>query len=220
VIQQHIFFSPDAETGSSSSEPVKRLSSRYGIPEKDVEALLYGSRAPKREASGSDTKGKLMADEFRPTYNIQPPRERGWSPVTVLSVIVGILGIMALTIILIAVLHRPHFEHFDHMGGGIPPPPQMNAPNPPHPAMIDTASSPKEAGMTEKQDEVPPPAQSNEIIKKSPKKHHASSSHSSGFTTSNSMEAQEHLAEMRADGNTKAKIHGSSKNGVTIYNVK
>ena len=218
MVQKQIIFSPDGEKGSSSSEPVKRLASRYGIPEKDVEALLYGSRAPKSEASGSDTKGKLMADEFRPTYNIQPPRERGWSPINVLSAIVGILGIMALAIILVHVIKRPAFEH---MGGGMQPPPPMNAPNPPHPAMMDTSPTSKEPGISEKQDDVPPPAQSNEIApKQAPKKHHSTSHSSSGFRTTNSMEAQEHLAQMRADGNTKAKIHGSSKNGVTIYNVK
>ena len=219
-MKQQIIFSPDTEKGSGSTEPVKRLANRYGIPEKDVEALLYGSRAPKSEASGSDTKGKPMADDFRPNYPVQPPRERGWSPVNVLSAIVGILGILALTIILVNVLRRPRF---DHMSGFMMPPPRMEPQNAPHPAMMDTTSStPKETSSNDKPDDIPPPASSNAIDSKAaPVKHHSTASHhSAGFSTTNSMEAQEHLAEMRADGNTKARIHSSSKNGVTIYNVK
>jgi hypothetical protein len=219
-VRPQIFFAADAEKGSGSSEPVKRLANRYGIPEKDVEALLYGSRAPKTEAFGSDTKEKIMADEFRPNYTIQPPpRERGWSPINVISAIVGVLGIMALTIILISVLKR---HEFNHASDGIPSP-HTAVPNPPSPTMQDTSSPmPKSAVMNEKPDDVPPPSEPNEIeAKPAPKKHHATSSHiSHGFTTTNSIEAQEHLAELRADGNSKAKIHSSSKNGMTIYNVK
>ncbi len=220
-MKPQIFYSPDTEKSSGTSEPVKRLAGRYGIPEKEVEALLYGSRAPKSEASGSDTKGKPMADDFRPNYTIeQPRRERGWSPVNVLSAIVGILGIMALAIILISVLRR---HDMNHMAGRMPPPPPVSAANQPHPATIDSSSqAPKESAINDKQDDVPPPAETNEIAAKPSAKHHSSTRPhaSAGFTTTNSMEAQEHLAELRADGNSKAKIHSSSKNGVTIYNVK
>ncbi len=219
-MKQHLLYSADAETGSGSNEPVKRLANRYHIPEKDVEALLYGSRAPKSDALGSDIKGKSMAEEFRSNYNA-PPRQSGWSPVNVLSAIVGILGIMALTIILISVVQRNNFNRM-HSGMMHPPPPMM-APNPPQPAMQDTAAR-KNTAMNEKTEDVPPPATTNEInTKPAPKAHSYSHSmrHSApGFSTSNSVEAQEHLAEMRADGNTKAKIHGGTKNGVTIYTVK
>jgi hypothetical protein len=218
-VKPQIFFSADAEKGSGSSEPVKRLAGRYGIPEKDVEALLYGSRAPKSEASGFDRKGKPMADEFRPNISIPPPKERGWSPINVLSAIVGILGIMALTIILIAVLKR---HEFNHMAERMQLP-HMEAPNPPPPAIQDTSSaSSKGTVMNEKQDDVPPPSEPNVIeAKPTQKKHHNVEAHSSqGFTTTNSIEAQERLAELRADGNSKAKIHLKSKNGMTIYSVK
>ncbi len=218
-MKQHILHSSDAETSLGSNEPVKRLANRYHIPEKDVEALLYGSRAPKSDALGSDIKGKSMADEFRSNYS-EPSRQSGWSPVNILSAIVGVLGIMALTIILISVIHR---NHYYHMGDGMmhPPPPPMMAPNPPHPVTQDTAA-PKSTGINDKPEDMPQPATRNEITTKpAPKIHSHSVRHSSsGFSTSNSVEAQEHLAEMRADGNTKAKIHGSTKNGMTIYNVK
>ncbi|MEP7235248.1 MAG: hypothetical protein ABI778_08130 [Ignavibacteriota bacterium] len=211
-------FSPDAEGGSPKSEPVKRLANRYGIPERDVEALLYGSRAPKSEPSGSDTKENTMAEDFRPNFTIEPPRQRGWSPVNVLSAIVGILGIMALAIILISVLNRHHFEHY---GGMMPPPPHaMPMPEQPHPPVSEPASIPKDSSLGQRSDEVPPPAATNEIASRPAAKHRSSGRSSTGFTTSNSMEAQERLAEMRADGNNKAKIRGSSKNGVTIYTVK
>ena len=217
-MKPHILYSPDTERGSKGKEPVKRLADRYNIPEKDVEALLYGSRAPKSDALGSDIKGKSMADEFRSNYG-GPPRQSGWSPVNVLSAIVGVLGIMALTIILISVLQRNNFHHME--GGMMHPPPPMMAPNPPHPSMQDTAA-PKNTAMNDKQDDVPSPAATNEIESKpAPKTTRHIVRHSSpGFTTSNSVEAQEHLAELRADGNSKAKIRQSSKHGVTIYSVK
>ncbi len=217
-MESQIIFSADTEKSSGSSEPVKRLATRYGIPEKDVEALLYGSRAPKSEASGSDRKGKPMADEYRPNFSVPSPHERGWTPLNVLSTIVGILGIMALTIILISILKRHEFN--PHMAGGIPPP-MVTPQNSPPPAMPDT-SAPKETSMKEKSDDVPPPAEPNELeAKPAQKKHRSITTHTSaGFTTTNSLEAQEHLAELRADGNSKAKIHQSSKNGMTVYNVK
>lgn len=218
-MKAQIFFSPDTEKGSGSSEPVKRLAGRYGIPEKDVEALLYGSRAPKSKASGSDMKVKPMAEEFRPNFSVPPPRERGWSPLNVISAIVGIMGILALVIILVAVVKRHDFDH--HMMGGMPPPPMMVPPNPPHQAMQDTSAAQKGLTMTDKPDDVPPPAETNEMAKETPKKKHSSASRApSGFNTTNSMEAQEHLAELRADGNSKAKIQQRTKNGITVYKVK
>jgi hypothetical protein len=219
-VKKQILLSPDTDSGSGSSEPVKRLASRYNIPEKDVEALLYGSRAPKSEASGSDIKGKSMADEFRSNYGA-PQKQSGWSPVNVLSAIVGVLGIMALTIILISVIHR---NSMYHMGGGMPPPPMM-APNPPHPAMLDSSSSAARregTAMADKQEDAQKPSMTNEAESNpAAKPHYRIIRHSSpGFSTSNSVEAQERLAEMRADGNTKARVRQKTKNGVTIYNVK
>jgi len=218
-VKHYIQYSPDAETNTGSNQPVKRLAERYNIPEKDVEALLYGSRAPKSEALGSDMKGKSMADEFRSNYNA-PPRQSGWSPINVLSAIVGVLGIMALTIILISVLQRHNYNRM--ADGMMHPPPPIIIPNPPHPAMQDTSSSAPKNTSSNEQDDVPPPATTNEINSKPTLKSHSHiERHSSpGFSTSNSVEAQEHLAEMRADGNSRAKIHQSSKNGVTIYSVR
>ncbi len=222
-MKPQIVFSPDSGSGSGS-EPVKRLAERYGIPEKDVEALLYGSRAPKGEALGFDINEKSMAEDFRPGYGTPPPRQSWWSPLNVLSVIVGVLGIMALTIILISVLQRGR-NNFHQFGNTMPPPPMIMPHNAPYPAQADTASAPaRNMGMNDKQDDVPSPSSRNEIeAKPTPKRHHASAArHSSGggFSTSNSIEAQERLAEMRADGNSKAKIREKTKNGVTTYNVK
>lgn len=223
-MKTHIYYSPDAMGNSETTEPVKRLANRYNIPEKDVEALLYGSRAPKGVALGSHNKGKSMADEFRSNYNAPAPQS-GWSPVNVLSAIVGVLGILALAIILIHVLQRNKFNHTE--GGMMSTPPSTTASNPPHPAIQDTTAA-KSTSVNEKPDGVPSPATTNEIdTKPAPKlkqralRHSSTfSSSSSGFSTSNNLEAQERLAEMRADGNTKARIRGRSKNGVTIYSVR
>jgi hypothetical protein len=213
-MKPHIHFSPDEPESKGSNEPVKRLSERYNIPEKDVEALLYGSRAPKLEVSGS-TKEKSMPQD--PNYG-PPQKQSGWSTANILSLIVGILGIMALTIILVQVIHNGRHE-FPHYGMNIPPPPPiMPAPNPPQP-MPDTSKNPNPA-TNHQQQETAPPASQNEPESKPAKIHRSAPHTSGGFMTSNSIEAQEHLAELRAEGNTKAKIRQMKKNGVTIYSVK
>ncbi|MDP4229589.1 MAG: hypothetical protein Q8916_04190 [Bacteroidota bacterium] len=159
-----------------------------------------------------------MADEFRSNYGA-PQKQSGWSPVNVLSLVVGILGVMALTIILIAVLRRPNFHHMSD-GMPHPPPPMMMTPNqPPQRGGMDSSRR-ETPSMNENQGTVPPPATMNEMERPSPKPRRHTSSRSSAFTTSNSVEAQEHLAEMRADGNTKARIRMKTKNGVTIYSVQ
>jgi hypothetical protein len=217
-VKQQILFSPNTAEGSGTSETVKRLAARYNIPEKDVEALLYGSQAPKSEAFGSDIKGKIMADEFRPGYEAPPPRHSGWSPVNILSLIVGILGIMSLSIILIHVL-RDQKHDYNHIAGT--PPPPTTAPNaPPAPVQDSTYPRKDSSAFSEKPDEIPPTEIQNEAAKPAPVKHHRTAIHSSGFTTPNSMEAQEHLAELRAEGNTRAKIRQSLKNGVTVYSIR
>lgn len=221
-MKPHILLSPADKEGSGSNDPVKRLAARYNIPEKDVEALLYGSRAPKGEPQGSSIKETPMPEDFRPNFSAPPPRgDRGWSPVNILSLVVGILGVMALTIILIVVLRndgrREHEmmmrEHMMHMG-----PPMMR---PPIQAPDTAVKKPGLSENTTPEENAPPPASENEMAKAKPAaKHHSSPSHSSGYVTTNSLEAQEHLAEMRAEGNMKAKIRQSAKNGMTIYTVR
>ena len=50
------------------------------------------------------------------------------------------------------------------------------------------------------------------IKRKAPAKRH--------YTTSNNLEAQERLAEMRAEGNQRARIQRITKGGVTLYQVR
>jgi hypothetical protein len=220
-MKPHLLLSPADKEGSGSNDPVKRLATRYNIPEKDVEALLYGSRAPKGEQEGSSIKDKPMPEDFRPNYSTPPPRgDRGWSPVNILSLVVGILGVLALTIILIAVIHNDGRHEREimmrqHMMNMMPPPLMRQPPAP------DTT---KKSGISENtipDESTPPPASENEMAKTKPasKSHHTAHS-SSGYVTTNSLEAQEHLAEMRAEGNMKARVRQSAKNGMTIYTVK
>jgi hypothetical protein len=213
-----LLFSPDEAAGSGSSEPVKRLAARYHIPENDVEALLYGSRAPKiGQESSSLNETRTMQDDFRPSYGA-PQRDRGWSPVTILSIVVGLLGLMALTILLIAVIRKDNLHDreriaYDRM---MIPPPIMHPPVQPPQPQQDTTKKPGLSDNAQSADANPP--SENEMAKPAPKHHTPRTP--SGFSTSNSLEAQEHLAELRAEGNTKARIHESTRNGVTIYTVR
>jgi hypothetical protein len=212
-VKPQIHFSPDASDSPGSGEPVKRLSERYNIPEKDVEALLYGSRAPKGELGGSSTKDKTMPEIHNTNYG----PNRGWSPLTVISLVLGILGIMALSIILFHMLHHERHEFPPRFGGNMPP--QMMPAPYPQPQPTDTVRTPSPA-MNQAPEEPRPEVRYPYSENPAPRKTHRPSTTSSGFSTSNSIEAQEKLAEMRADGNTKARIRSTKRNGVTIYNVR
>ena len=225
-MKEQILLSPEGDKGSGNGETVRRLAERYGIPERDVEALLYGSRAPKSEAMGSDMKEKSMAEDFRPGYRgMSPQRDTGWSPLNVLSAILGILGIVAIIAMVMMFAMRNRREDFE--GNRIPgTSTPMMATKPNSVGIKDSACcTPKKeaAAMNTVPDDDSMQGMSEETSnpKPSPKKHKAAHHHSaSGFTTPNSIEAQEHLAEMRAEGNSKARIRQSTKNGITVYSVK
>ncbi|MEI8134350.1 MAG: hypothetical protein WCH46_04620 [bacterium] len=220
-MKPHLLMAADDSGSAKSDEPVQRLASRYNIPEKDVAALLYGSGAPKVATEGSSIKGNTMADDFRAGYGAPQMRDRGWTPMTVLSLVVGILGIMALAVLLVAILRHDGSNEREmmmrHHMMGMMPPPMMR---PPHGNDTAMGMRPPHSGNPAAVENEPAPSAQNEVDGPAPKvtkKHSARST--SGFTTSNNLEAEEHLAELRSEGNTKARIHESTKNGVTIYSV-
>jgi hypothetical protein len=82
------------------------------------------------------------------------------------------------------------------------------------------SAAPAEKPTTEEAPAEEPKTEKPAAKKSTTRKPKAAASSSSAFRTSNSMEAEEKLAEMRADGRSNAKIKTIKKNGVTLYEVK
>lgn len=186
--------------------PVERVSNRYGIPKSDVEALIAGKPLDKSEPHPL-TMGVLMDKQQTSLY--MHDEKQSWSPIAVLGAILGVIGILSLLVLLVFI---------------------MRTPKKPEPVIVrqEIATPAPVAEPVEVKPVLPPIdtiASEEPIVQPTPNKPKAASkkkqvrSHSY-LTTTNSLEAEEKLAELRAEGNRKAKINISSKNGVTTYKVQ
>lgn len=187
--------------------PVERVSNRYGIPKNEIEALIAGKPLGKREPHPL-TMGALM-DKKQQTDSTMYDEKQSWSPVAVLGTILGVIGILSLIVLLVFIMRTP--KKTDPLAKQeIATPGAPTAELTPAPPPIDTlAATPEVTPPTEEEVEKPKPT---------PKRKQVAAR--SFLTTSNSLEAEEKLAELRAEGNRKAKINISSKNGVTTYKVQ
>jgi hypothetical protein len=189
--------------------PVERVSNRYGIPKNEVEALIAGKPLGKSEPHPL-TMGVLM-DKQQTDLHMHDEKQ-SWSPIAVLGTILGVIGILSLIVLLVFIMRAPKRPEPVIVRQEIATPAPMPVPVEAKPTLppVDTiASAPVEPPTAE-----PAPA----VRKATPKKKQVSSR--SYLTTTNSLEAEEKLAELRAEGNRKAKINISSKNGVTTYKVQ
>ncbi|HEY6172038.1 MAG TPA: hypothetical protein VIX80_07265 [Candidatus Kapabacteria bacterium] len=180
--------------------PVERVSSRYGIPQNEVEALIAGKPIDKSEPHPL-TMGVLMDKQQTDVY--MHDEKQSWSPIAVLGAILGVIGILSLIVLLVFIMRTPKKPEAVVARQEIATPAPVTEVNPVLPP-IDTIAS------------AAPPT--SDKPKAAPKKKQVSSR--SYLTTTNSLEAEEKLAELRAEGNRKAKINISSKNGVTTYKVQ
>ncbi len=186
--------------------PVERVSNRYGIPKNEIEALIAGKPLGKREPHPL-TMGALM--DKKQTNPIMHDEKQSWSPVAVLGTILGVIGILSLIVLLVFIMRTPKKTE-PVAKQEIATPGAPSAELTPAPPPIDTTATTSE---------VTPPAEEQAVKPKpAPKRRQVVAR--SYLTTSNSLEAEEKLAELRAEGNRKAKINISSKNGVTTYKVQ
>lgn len=212
-----VLFDADERSGGAS----KRLSERYGIPQDEVKKLLYGANAPTPTASD------VLSNDSGGTPMPITEKNNRWNPVSILGALLGVIGVLSL-IVAIIVLQRNGPElpwEFHHtmphdMVQSMPPEAVMPAPEAPK-TMDSCCMKPNETSTSQSNTEAPVNDEA-EAPKPVTKKTHHSMHHQTpkGFATSNSMEAEEHLAELRAEGNSKAQIRSSTKNGVTTYSVR
>ena len=203
------------DSNAPQGDGSKRLSERFGIPEHEVKKLLYGEQA---------RPNPTIPPQGGPAM-INPTRERSyWNPISVLGALLGVVGILSL-VVLMMVLMRHNRPPFGGEFGMNQPPPMMRDQTPqPAQTMPPTAMTDSCCKMDQTQataDAQPEPTPEEQAPKAKP--HHKAvhkAKPSKGFVTSNSMEAEERLAELKADGNSKAKISSRKKDGVLMYEVK
>jgi hypothetical protein len=183
--------------------PVERVSNRYGIPKSELEALIAGKPLDKSEPHPL-TMGVLMDKQQTDIY--MHDEKQSWSPIAVLGAILGVIGILSLIVLLVFIMRTPKKTEpvIARQEIAIPDP----VPVPVLPPIDTMASAPVEP-LVEPTPNKPQAAQKRKQV-----------SSRSYLTTTNSLEAEEKLAELRAEGNRKAKINISSKNGVTTYKVQ
>ncbi|HYM20780.1 MAG TPA: hypothetical protein VEW28_07245 [Candidatus Kapabacteria bacterium] len=215
----------DEKSGSAS----KRLSERFGIPEQEVNDLLYGR--VKDAASQSLPKGELRMP--------MPERESNrWNPLSIVAALLGVVGILSLITLMMVVWHHHRSEmQFSNRDGsselmqnsspqsGVTQPdqssmeniPNRNSPGPVIP-MDSSSMNPDSTNSASVNSPSANNGNSSSEANSAPKKtvHHVVR----GYHTTSDMDAEEHLAELRADGNTHAKIRSFKKGGVTTYVVR
>ncbi|MBS1902338.1 MAG: hypothetical protein JSS75_01380 [Bacteroidetes bacterium] len=210
-------FDANERSGGAS----KRLSERYGIPESEVQNLLYGTQ------SASAPNIPLPSVKGEPAMPTAVERNSRWNPVSILGALLGVVGVLSLVVV-IMMLQRDRMPelpattmHHLQMPPEMPPQAPPPAPESGMAAAapkIDSCCMPSSPKTTEETSANEP---SSEKPSTTPKKRRTvSHPRSTGYSTTNSMEAEEHLAELRAEGNAKAKISSSTKNGVTTYTVR
>lgn len=189
--------------------PVERVSNRYGIPKNEIEALIAGKPVRKIEPHPL-TMGALM--DKPQTDSHMNDEKQSWSPIAVLGAILGVIGILSLIVLLVFIMRTPKRSEPILAKQEVPTTAPAIEPVEAKPVLppIDTVSPiPVESTPSESVSDKP---------KATPKRKQVSQR--SYLTTTNSLEAEEKLAELRAEGNRKAKINISSKNGVTTYKVQ
>ncbi len=219
-----VYSSEAGESGNAGSVS-ERISERYGIPPTEVEALLKGTKPIPQGEPHPMTMGALMGKE-QSTQTMATGDNNKWNPTATLGMILGILGILSLVVaILLIARWRGGPDHPPMIRMADMPDHAVVTPAPPYAApRVDTAKAtvdssaknvlqPRVDVVIEPSELVPENAKPKKLTaKRAPTVKH--------FATSNSIEAQERLAEMRAEGNKKARVQRITKNGVTLYQVK
>lgn len=183
-----------------ASETALRISERYGVPPEEVDAII-ADRQIRRGQPHPMTMGALMNEHDTFTGAHMAQSQSRWSPADVVGIVLGILGILAIATLFIFLLSwnkQPHptetiIRDTVRVVEAAPP--------------VDTMAS--EPIVDEAPAMAPPRTVARRRTAPAPL-----------LSTSNSLEAEERLAELKAAGNTKARITRVNRGGTTIYQVR
>ncbi len=206
-------FLNSTDSNTPQGDASKRLSDRFGIPEHEVKKLLYGEQVRPNPTVSQGVPTMIPATRDRSS----------WNTISILGALLGVVGILSLVVLMIFLMrhNRPGAGPFGGEFGMNQPPPIMRSevPHEPMPPAAMPDSCCKKENPPTTADTPPEPEAQTQQAKPQHKAIHKSKP-SKGFVTSNSMEAEERLAELKADGNSKAKISSRKKDGVLMYEVK
>jgi hypothetical protein len=196
-------------TPEPEETPIERVSNRYGIPKEEVEALIGGKPVAQSKPHPL-TMGALMDNGPKQKEREMSGEKQLWSPIAVLGAILGVISILSLIVLLVFIMRAPKRPEMAII-------PRMDTIATPAPI-----SRPAEVPPAVVQDTIASTPVSVEVVKPAlkPATKRTPLQSKTYLTTTNSLEAEEKLAELRAEGNHKAKINISSKNGVTTYKVQ
>jgi len=192
-----------AEEPHLASETALKISERYGVPPQEVDAIIM-DRPVQAGTPHPMTIGALMKDTDKSKGSRMAQQQSRWNPATVVGTVLGILGILAIITLLVFLLRwnkEPKKEVVvvpDTTQDIVAAPPRLD-------------SIPEEPIVEEAPEPVPPPKPVVRRRRTAP---------APVLSTSNSLEAEERLAELKAAGNTKARIVRVNRRGTTLYQVR
>lgn len=184
------------EEGHRRSETARKISERYGVPKEEVDAIIADRRIQPGKPHPM-TMGSLMKDSHTTTGSYMTQPHSRWSPAAIVGIVLGILGILAIATLLVFILQEPRKVEV-----------VMQEP----PAEVIPAPEPDTVFLAPVAEPEPPPAPKPAVRRRT--------APAPVLSTSNSLEAEERLAELKAAGNSKARITRVTRGGTTIYQVR
>lgn len=185
------------EEGHQRSETAQKISERYGVPKEEVDAIIT-NRPIQPGAPHPMTMGSLMKDSHTSTGSYMTQPHSRWSPAAIVGIVLGILGILAIATLLVYILREPRKVEVV-----MQEPPAEVIPPEPDTVFIEPIAEPAPE---------PAPAPKPAVRRRT--------APAPVLSTSNSLEAEERLAELKAAGNSKARITRVTRGGTTIYQVR
>jgi hypothetical protein len=185
-----------------ASETALKISERYGVPPAEVDAIIM-DRPVQPGTPHPMTMGALMKDTDKSKGSRMAQPQSRWNPATVVGTVLGILGILAIVTLLIFILRwdkEPKKAEVVAVKDTV---------------FVAVASSLDTLPTIQDSDIEPAPMPTTKPIVRRRRTAAAPL-----LSTSNSLEAEERLAELKAGGNTKARIVRVNRRGTTLYQVR
>lgn len=200
---------PPEPPQETTHEAIARISERYGVPLEEAEAVVTDRPLAPGEPHPM-TIGTLMKEEQSKGITMNQTQKR-WTPLSVAGTLLGILGILATLTLLVFLLwgrNEPRKEkEILELKDTTATTGEITAATP----RLDSLPVGDTTAIMAAPLPLPAPRPAARPRRHIPR---------AVLSTSNSIEAEERLAELRAGGNTKAKIRRVERGGTTIYEVR
>jgi hypothetical protein len=190
-----------AEESHTSSETAVAISERYGVPPQEVDAIIM-DRPVQHGTPHPMTLGALMNDTDKSKGSRMTQSQSRWNPAAVVGTVLGILGTLAIVTLLIFILRWDK------------EPSKAEVVTVKDTVFVAVPSSLDTLPTIQDSDVEPAPLTTTKPIAR------RRTGAAPVLSTSNSLEAEERLAELKAAGNSKARIVRVNRRGTTLYQVR